>query len=115
MSDRHIVLRGLVEFAKPIDELRSSLSAFKSDIKDIPLTMNGDHFRNVVVRYMKGELSAQNVEDWATLIEGREDITIRSSNAEALREILHELANPELTEKLSHQRAKEMVSLLNKI
>lgn len=114
MSDRHTVLRDLIELAKPIDELRRSLAAFEWDFKDIPLTMNGDHLRNVIARYVKGELSAQHVEDWANLLEGREDLTFRSSNAEVLREILHELANPELTEELSHQRAKELVNRLNK-
>jgi hypothetical protein len=114
LSDRHLALKDLVEFGKSIDDLRSSLAAFEWDFKDIPLTMNGSHFRSVIERYMKGELSAQHVEDWANLIEGREDISFRSNNAETLRQILYELANPELTEKLSLRRAGEMIALLNK-
>lgn len=103
MSDRHTVLRDLVEFAKPIDELRDALAVFPWDFRDIPLTMTADHIRRVIERYLKGELSAQHVEDWANLIEGREDIAFRSRDAETLHEIIYELANPLLTEALSPQ------------
>lgn len=113
MSERHLVLRNLLEFAKPLDELRSSLATFGWDFRDIPLTMTSDHLNNVIGRYLKGELSAQQVEDWANIVEGREDISLRPKDAQLLHDIVYELANPKLTEELSHKRAREMIDLLN--
>ena len=114
MIDRYVMLRDLVGFAKPISELRGLLGTFKWDFDGIPLTMTRRHLRDVIERYMKGEISAQDIEDWANLIEGREDMTFESRDDNLLSEIVYELANPELTEELSYQRAKEIVDLLNK-
>lgn len=112
MIDRYALLQMLVEFAKPINELRALLRTFEWDFDGVPITMNRGHIRNILKQYIKGEISAQDVADWANLIEGREDITFEMNDADRLNEIIYELANTELTEKFSCQRANEIIGSL---
>lgn len=114
MIDRYVVLQALVSFARSISELRGLLGSIEWDFDGCPLVMNRGHFRKVLERYLNGDLSSQDVEDWANLVEGREDIAFEAGDAQLLHEIVYELANPELTEHLSNQRAREVVSLLVK-
>jgi hypothetical protein len=114
MIDRYVALQALVEFSRTISELQSLFGSLAWDFDGSPLVMNRGHFRSVLERYLKGGLSSQEIEDWANLVEGREDITFEPDDAELLREVVYELANPELTEQLSNQRAMEMVGLLGK-
>jgi len=115
MIDRYVVLQALAEFSKTTSELQGFLESLEWDFDGPPLVMNRGHFRSVLERYLKGGLSSQEVEDWANLVEGREDITFEPDDAELLREVVYELANPELTEQLSNQRAMDMVGLLGKV
>ena len=60
--------------------------------------------------YGQGAVSASEVEAWANAIEGREDIEV----ADALsKDLLHELANPLLTQPLSVVRVKFLLSRLS--
>lgn len=61
--------------------------------------------RAVLERYANGELSDRDVENWANLVEGREDIQVEEND----KEVLFELANPELTQQLSRARALEIL------
>lgn len=114
MIDRYVALHDLLDFARPIRELRGLLAFHEWDFDGPPLVVDRGHFRRVLERYLNGDLSIRDIEDWANLIEGREDIAFESGNEELLREIVYELANPELAEQLSNQRARKIVSLLTK-
>lgn len=111
-EDRHAVLQALIAFTGSIDEIRGLLGSLDPDFDGAPLTMNSENIRKTLERYLKGDLSLNDVEDWANLIEGREDIAFNQADEELLDEVIYELANPELTEQLSNKRAEEIVSLL---
>ena len=112
MIDQYSLLEDLARLSKPIDELRNLISTLKWDFEGTPFTLRRDHLLDVLQRYMAGELPAQSVEEWANLVEGREDMTFESRAKDFMETIVYELANPELTESLSPQRAGEMVCLL---
>lgn len=114
MINRHTVLRSLAEFSRSLNELRDLLGLLEWDFDDLPFVMKRLHLHGVLERYLSGNLSSQDVEDWANLVEGREDVVFESGDAELLDEIVYELANPRLTKQLSDQRAKEIISLLVK-
>ena len=112
MIDRHVVLQALVAFTGSIDEIRRLLGCLDPDFEGAPITMNKEDIRKALERYLKGDLSLHDVEDWANLVEGREDIVFAKRDEELLSEIIYELANPDLTEQLSSKRAKEIINLL---
>lgn len=90
---REEVLQSVVRFDKSVDELRKLISGFGWDWTEAPLArLTGEHLGSVLSRYENGELTGREVEDWANLIEVREDIGT-DPHVEAA---IFALANPQL-------------------
>jgi hypothetical protein len=113
MTSRDIALKELLDFSKPIDSLNIALQSFEWDFDGIPFRMTRGHLQSVLLRYMDGHLAAHDVENWANLIEGREDIDFELGHENALSQYVYELANPDLLNELSLQRAEEIIRLIN--
>ena len=54
---------------------------------------------------MSGGISESFVEDWANLIKYRDDIGFDKKENNLIKELMHVLANPYLTGRLTHNRA----------
>ncbi|WP_290803968.1 hypothetical protein, partial [Aquidulcibacter sp.] len=80
----------------------------------IGVRLTPDHFSNVLARYLRGEMSEVDVETWANLIEGRDDVEFDHSFEALVRDVLHELANPILTHPLDPARARHLIGILNR-
>ena len=93
---RHEILKSLLTFDRPLGELRQELSKLKWDSENSLIRLSADHVRLVLMRFLKGELSADAVEEWANLIECREDIGFESEFEDVLKDVTFELANPGL-------------------
>ena len=92
----HEILKSLLTFDRPLGELRQELSKLKWDSENSLIQLSADHVRLVLARFLKGELSADAVEEWANLIECREDIGFESEFEDVLKDVIFELANPGL-------------------
>lgn len=103
--DRISWLNALIKFSEPISTIETALNNFEWDCAVRLVTLLATDLRRVLERYANGELSARDVETWANLVEGREDIEIEEND----RVLLFELANPELTQQLSRARALEIL------
>jgi hypothetical protein len=93
----------------PVSEAAARLQAFPWDSESDLVVMNAQDFARVLRRYCLGEIASPEIEDWANALECREDLGFASAT---LRELLHELANPLLTESLSNARAKHWLAAL---
>lgn len=90
---REETIQSLVRLAHPLDALRASLGAFEWDWKGPPLArLSGREVASVLQRYVDGEVTGYEVETWANLLEGRDDVEFQPEAAEAI----FDLANPEL-------------------
>ncbi len=90
---REEAVQALVRFDQPIDALRGTLAAFRWDWGGPPLSyLTGQAVASVVQRYQRGELTADQVGQWANLVECKDDIDLTPDAAEAI----FDLANPEL-------------------
>ena len=108
--DRAAALAALVHMEGPVSAAVAKLQEFPWD-SDIDLVvMTAMHFSHALRRYCLGEISASEIEDWANALESREDLGFASA---ALRELLHELANPLLTEPLTQSRAQHLLEHLS--
>ncbi len=103
--DRMSTIKDLVSFATPLSELRSKLSKLSWDYEGEQVILGASHIVNVLQKYLNNDLCATEVEDWANAIEGREDIEFDSRNHAMIEDIVHELANPVLTQPLTPIRA----------
>ena len=112
MEERKELLERLLKFEKPIEPTKAALAKFPWD-SDIELVfLSASHFLNLFKRYLNGNVTADEVENWANAIEGRDDVGFVAGNKKVLREIIHELANPLLTQPLTKKRVEEFQNQL---
>ena len=110
MNNRATVIENLIHFSLPLDELQRQARDFDWDFEGLPIVLTLNHIVHVLDRYLCGELTASIVEQWANLIEGREDISFDEMHEEWIAATIHELANPLLTAQLEAKRARELIA-----
>ena len=111
-ANRLDVLKALIELSSPLNDLRSSLQKFDWDFQGVPIEFGRIHLVNVLRRYLNRELVATDIEQWANLLEAREDIFFEKNAEGQLDEVLYELANPVLTASLDDDRASAIIEAL---
>lgn len=95
-------ITSLVEFTIPLDELRRALAELAWDWDGPPVAiLKPAHIAAVLKRYKRGELTARDVEDWANLVECREDIDFDASRAGDIADAIFDIANPEMQGRLN--------------
>lgn len=105
--NRKTALENLLNFKLPIEQAISDLSQFEWDSEVELVSLEAAQIQKVLQLFIQDTISALEVENWANAIECREDIKIELS---LVNEALHELANPQLTQSLSVERASFWLS-----
>lgn len=95
------ILLNLINFSKNISAIKSDLAkiCFNSESELVTITKNT--IANILNRVIDKEISYELLEEWANLIECREDIGYED---EILQEIIFELANPCLYGEVDERR-----------
>jgi hypothetical protein len=112
MTDRRAVLLYLLTFSKTIGELKIMLASLSWDYNGPPIIFNRSHLINVLQRYLNKELSDSDIENWANLVECREDIDFEKNYSTELSQIIYQLANPVLEGKLDAENCKKMIAVI---
>ena len=111
--DRFDALRDLVAFNKPVVVLADSLSKFDWDYEGQPLTVMALQIQEVLKRFLAGEYSAQELEDWANLIECREDLEFEEKKRDEIAYVIYRLANPVLEGEITPDSCEALVATLD--
>ena len=111
--NRSDILRNLLEFNKPVSALTASLSKLDWDYKGQPLIVMAFQIQEVLKRFLAGEYSAQEIEDWANLIECREDLEFEVNKQEKIANVIHCLANPVLEGEITTDSCKAYIASLD--
>jgi len=106
------ILQSLLTLSTDLSSIRSQLAPLPWDVEEALVVLTPDHLRTILERRIAGDLSSVEVEDWANLIEGRDDIGFDDEHASKLRAVVHELANPLLTRELTVETARDLISIL---
>ena len=109
MNERKKALEALLGFEQPVEQLNTALAAFPWDSDTELAFFSVGHAANLLKRFVTGNTTASEVENWANAVEGRDDIGFESANEQLLREFVHELANPLITRPLTPERAIELL------
>ncbi len=109
--DRVRILESLISGDESLAELKSLLRRFEFDSEPL-VTLSADHISDVLMRFMNNEISADYVEQWADLIEVRDDIRFDLLNERQIKQAIHELANPVLSGPLDEEMARKLLSSL---
>jgi hypothetical protein len=93
---RETAVQSLVWFDRPLHLLRENVGIFPFDWDGPPLAiLRREHLLSVLARWRNGELSAEDVEDWANLVEVRDDLQHDPADP-AVAKAVFDLANPTL-------------------
>lgn len=104
-TNRFAVIRDLLEIARPLTELAAQLGIVAWDYDGDGVKLTRLHLSSALQRYIDASLTASDIEVWANLIEAREDVSFEVGHDGKIEEVLHELANPLLTQSLDLNRA----------
>ena len=107
------LVKAAVERTMPASEARESLAAYPHDYLGVPYLLRTEHIGAALRSFLTGEMTAQELQEWAELLEFRDDIEI-AGEAEAetdlIFNILMLLANPELDGRSPFEAAGQMLA-----
>jgi len=112
ISARFDLLNALVNWSKPIADISQALSSCAWDYDGEPYILKRIHLVNAIERLISNEVSPQELEGWANLIECREDIGFEESHREEIEQIIYRLANPELEGAITVEECRKLVKEL---
>jgi hypothetical protein len=97
---RQAILSSLIEFDAPLTDLKAALALISWDADPV-VTLTRQDIIAVLERFANSEINAAAVEDWANLVECREDIRFEPGHEKIISDAIHDLANPKLRGQLA--------------
>jgi hypothetical protein len=110
-ADRLGLLVELVTLSQPLEGTLRALAQHTFDPDAEMVALERGHVAAILQRYRSGELDEAALEAWADAIELRDDIALPDDD-QMLRDLMFELANPEIAAPLSAARADVMLKML---
>jgi hypothetical protein len=105
MDDRLLVVKALVQLSVPLDSIAARLREYEWDYEGQQVELGPGELVKLLERFLSRQLSAGDLERWANLIEGREDISYERESELLIGEVIHDLANPLLSQYMDDDRA----------
>ncbi|MBF3377886.1 hypothetical protein [Leptospira borgpetersenii] len=110
-----LLITTLSDFKKH-HELITRLSAFEFDFKVAIFIVDKGIILKYLLNYLNGNITADELSEWAYFIEVRDDVGVDIENAKILRDIIFWLSSPELNYELNQVNVKEIfIEKLNAI
>lgn len=111
MSRRRGTLQALLAAQRPLEDVAKQLAAFGWDSDEL-VEVRAGHVIAVLERFVGGDLRAEEVQMWADLVEGRDDISLEQAHQDALKQAIFQLATPELEGPLDEAVARRLIAKL---
>jgi hypothetical protein len=109
--ERRVVLNDLLTFSRPLDSISADLHRFPWDSESELAEMTVGAAIDVLGRALRGELTPADTEEWANLIESREDIGFPFDES-LLMDLVFDLANPAMNGPITDEKLRNWVSQL---
>jgi hypothetical protein len=108
MNRRQKLLQALLTFSEQLNLIAQELGELEWDYAGEPVLVEPLHIVSILNRFLSNQLNAEQVDEWANMIECREDLDYESPNQKPLEQVIYELANPELEGSLTIERCQEI-------
>ena len=109
---RKEILNNLINYGEPIEDLKKYLEGISWDCDTELVLLKSKHLKQMFSLFITEKIKENILEDWANLIEGREDIGFENDN---IKNIIFELANPVLYGDITLDKVKNYNDILGKI
>lgn len=106
-NERQELLRRLILLLAPAKAVAKDLQRFSWDSREMLVTLTRSDAAHVLDAYMGGALDERGVEEWANVVESRDDIGFEAGSEALLKEFVFQMANPTLTAPLSRAAAND--------
>ena len=103
------ILKKLINLDESIEVLQRKINSLSWDFEEDLVFLNKNHLKKILNFYILGKINKNQLEKWANLIECREDIGFENEN---LKDIIFELANPQLYGDINKKRVKDILKRL---
>ncbi|MCK5522088.1 MAG: hypothetical protein KAI83_03045 [Thiomargarita sp.] len=113
MNHRQQLLQALLTFSKPLNLIAQELGELEWDYEGETVLVEPLHIVSILNRFLSNQLNAKQVEEWANMIECREDLDYESDNQKQLEQVIYEIANPELEGILTIERCQDIFILFS--
>ena len=100
-------LNEIINFGSNLKLAAIRIHEFPFDTDEELIIINRHHIEKVLRMFISGEISDEQVEQWANFIEGREDL-----NYDVFGNLIYILANPVLEGKLSISKAEKLLDAI---
>jgi len=101
------ILKDLVTLKSDSRQLEKKLAQYPWDMDEPLLILHKEDVIAVVQRCLNKEISFKDLNDWADVIELRDDIDFED---EEVKQLIFELANPEINGALTLERLKTIIN-----
>jgi len=112
MVTRQQALKNLIACDQTVQKLVDDLRVFGWDSDRALIILTRADMALILNRYSKNTLDGGELEAWANAIEGREDIDYEPGYEAPISEIIHQLANPLLTQPISPLTVERLLKML---
>lgn len=109
MKTRKEILNDLLSMNGSIRKLLNDLSSFGYDSSEPLIVVTTKDIEVILTKCINNLIDISDLEEWANAIEIRDDIDFENDD---LKEIIFELANPDINGAITKERLLEIVGLL---
>ncbi len=96
-------------------EMNSDLGVIDSELKKLTWDSNEElailergHMERILDRYLQGGLDSEMLEEWANIVEGRDDIGFEPGYESILQQVIFQLANPLLNAPVTPESVRKV-------
>ena len=107
---RKSVIERLINYEEPIEVLEKDLKGISWDSETELVVLSAKHLRHMIQLLKAGKITNNTIEQWANLIEGREDIGFED---EDVKNIIFEIANPVLYGAIDSGKIEKYYNMLS--
>lgn len=112
MRERKEILIDLICFNENLAKITSELSQYPWDLEKPILIICTSNFLNVLKKCIDEKITFDDLENWASTIECRDDLEFEN---EVIEQIIFELASPEINEEITKERLKKIIKEIDNL
>ncbi len=109
MTNREVLLQKIIEFNHPIDKIISELHKIGWDSNEDLIILKRRDIISVLEKYMQSKITKTEIEEWANLLECREDIGFEIGYENIIGETIFVLANPDISYHINIEKVQELI------